>query len=738
MTKLNLISSAILLALAGSSFVTIAEDDKTNNAYLERIKILGNGDKLRTQGGATSLLDELELEKFEFDDINRVLATVPGVNIREEDGYGLRPNIGFRGSTSDRSKKINIMEDGVLIGPAPYSAPAAYYFPMVNRMTAVEVFKGPSVIAYGPNTVGGAINLVTRQIPEEFDMGIDLALASDGYKKGHVFHGETAGKWGYVVEGLWTQADGFKQIDNSNADTGFDKSDLMAKVKYDLSDGKGNHFIEFKFSTADETSDETYLGLTDTDFAANPYRRYAASQAGKMDWEHDTLQLTHFIQLDEVDVTTRAYRHKFHRAWRKFSGFTDGKSILDVLQRPDDPNFQDHYALLTGAQDGTLVVGTNDRSYISQGIQTDIGWTSELFGLNHHFDAGVRFHNDYIERDHFTQNYAMQSGQLVNPTDPSFTTVDKEETDAISLYIQDSITIDNLTITAGLRSENLSSRYQDRRVGQEENWQEKDFSIFIPSISAFYKLDDNYGVFAGVHRGFVPSSPKQNDADVDAETSVSYEFGFRAATPAINAELVAFFNDYENLKESCSFANASSKCPLDTDFNGGNVDVYGLEANIKHSVDLGNLEMPWSISYTYSQSEFKESFDSDFPQWGNIEAGDPVPYMPENQLTASLGLTGDNWQVNLLVKHTGEMRETASDGLDENGNVENNSVPLAGSVIKANTVADFSATYNLNDRHSVYTKVDNITDESHVTSRRPDGARPTKPRQALIGYKFRF
>lgn len=193
---------------------------------IEHISIIGDRQDLKKSAGSVTLIDEAALDKFEYDDIARILATVPGVNIRQEDGYGLRPNIGFRGVTPERSKKINIMEDGVLIGPAPYSASAAYYFPMTSRMTAVEVTKGPSTIKYGPNTVAGALNLITRQVPDVREGGIDLGVGSDGYGKVHGYYGDTIGDFGYLLEGLHLQADGFKQLDGGG-DTGFEKSDFI-------------------------------------------------------------------------------------------------------------------------------------------------------------------------------------------------------------------------------------------------------------------------------------------------------------------------------------------------------------------------------------------------------------------------------------------------------------------------------------------------------------------------------
>lgn len=731
---------AALIASACSAPALAQQADKSSDTSIDRISIIGSQQKLDQAAGAVDVIDELQLEQFNFDDINRILSQVPGVNIRQEDGYGLRPNIGFRGVTPERSKKINIMEDGVLIGPAPYSAPAAYYFPMASRMTAVEVTKGPSTIQYGPNTVAGAINLVSRAIPTDSEGRVDVSAGSDGYYKGHVHYGNTNGAFGYLLEAITLGADGFKELDGGG-DTGFDKTDLMAKFNYQFSVGDTAQLIELKLSRSDETSDETYLGLSDADFAADPYRRYAASQLDTFEADHRQVQLTHVLETDTIQLTTRLYRNDFERDWFKLDNFTSSQggqvpTLLEVMTRPESEANQRFYQVLTGQRDSTsqeiLQLNSNDREFFSQGIQFDLDTEFAVWGLTHEVAAGLRWHEDEIQRNHTATNHFMRSGELT-PTGEATrpTTTNTENTEALSVYVQDTVTLGDLRLTAGVRGELIDGFYQNRNPGFEQDFQHKTTRIWLPSLSGYYALTDQQGVFAGVHKGFVPTSPIQA-ASIAVEESVNYEAGWRYINNGDRVELTGFYSDYSNLIESCSL---SSGCATDQTFAAGEVDVYGLEASWQSSFRLPNgWTLPVAVNYTRTESEFNNTFYSSFAQWGFVEEGNPVPYLAENTGSVSVGVQGNRWDVYLLANYVSDMPEAAQTALTG----DSRDSTLAGVRTDSMLTLDIAASYRVSGRSKVYLKLDNVSEEEDIVSRRPYGARPGKPRQVQLGYQYQF
>ena len=114
--------------------VSALSADEPNNVQIQELLILGTKAEKQKLAGSGIRIDAESIEKHAYSDLNQIISMSPGVYVREEDGYGLRPNIGIRGATSDRSSKITLMEDGVLIAPAPYAAPAAYYVTNASRL----------------------------------------------------------------------------------------------------------------------------------------------------------------------------------------------------------------------------------------------------------------------------------------------------------------------------------------------------------------------------------------------------------------------------------------------------------------------------------------------------------------------------------------------------------------------------------------------------------------------------
>lgn len=734
-SKLFSILMLLLLTTSTLQAQTAKPDsvDVIDKILMERITVVGNPAWMTGIPGAASYIGYTELQKQNYSDINRILRGISGVNIQEEDGFGLRPNIGLRGAGVERSTKVNLMEDGVLIAPAPYSAPAAYYFPNVSRMSSVEVRKGSSQIKYGPNTTGGAINMISTRIPYELKTRAELSAGEFNSSKLHANIGSSYNNFGFLLEGLQIQNDGFKQLDN-NGNTGFDVREFMGKFMVKTSPDAATHQrLELKVGYHDQVSDETYLGLTRDDFQINPLRRYAGSQQDRITAEHLSFVLRHFIQFSEnLDITTTAYRNDFARNWYKLQT-AGGSGLNGLLQNPDSNPLAMSYLRGSTSQDNALRVRANNREYLSQGIQSTVAFNLSTGSLGHSLEAGVRFHQDEEDRFQWEDGYRMQDGTMIltNPGTPGTQANRIGTATALSFYLQDQITLNRFTFTPGFRYENI--RFTDQNFGGADlnregaNLSENEYtvSVFVPGIGATFTLNDEITFLAGIHKGFSPPSPG-SDADTRSEESINLEAGARFANNWLNAEVIGFFNKYDNLLGSDLAAGGGGG--TSAQFNAGKVDVKGIEFAL--NAELSNVlktsfGIPFSINYTFTDAIFGTTFNSSFGPWGTVEKGDEIPFIPRHQMNISTGVSFTKLDVNLNANTTSQMRTVAGSGdIDQQYSTDRY------------FLLDLSGSYKITGSLTAFMNIRNLLDQTYIVSDRPAGVRPGLPRMAMGGIRF--
>ena len=712
---------------------------KLDEVIIKANTILGNKFVAQNRTGASYFLSSEELGDFGYIDINRALKAVPGVNFYEEDGFGLRPNISLRGTSPQRSSKITLMEDGVLIAPAPYSSPAAYYFPSVARMEAIEILKGSSQIQYGPFTTGGVINMISSSIPED-NLKAKFQTSYGTFNSSQVYStiGQSFENVGYVIEYLSMKSNGFKKL-NSADNTGFDIIDLMGKVVLKSNqNSKTPQSLELKYHYYDELSNETYLGISEQDFKKTPFLRYAASQKDVMNAQQTQFMLTHTLNFNpNFKIVTNAYENIFSRNWYKLDGVVLGdtrKGLETVLSNPSEN--ASYFAVLKGIENSgedALFLKANNRIYTAKGIQTkvDLHWYGSS-GAFHDIELGARYHYDEEDRFQWEDGYLIQNSSMVLTSEGARGAKGNRISSAAAFasYLLYKYKYKNLTLTPGIRSETILLKRLDYGISNPEreilnlNSRENSVTAFIPGVGFNYTFSNQLSFFGGLHKGF---SPPGNAPDEKPEESINYELGSRFSKGKLSGELIGYFNDYSNLLGSDLAASGGSGS-LDQ-FNAGSVHVSGIELLLNYNFARENaaVQLPFTFAYTLTDAVFQSTFGSNEDIWGAVKTGDRVPYIARNQWNITARLEHPKFQLNLSSRYNGSFNIEA--GNDSSINIQQ---------VPSNFIIDFSAKYNLNDHLRLTAQVVNLLNEVYLASRVPAGFRPGHPFGIYSGVQFNW
>ena len=173
------------------------------------------------------------------------------------------------------------------------------------------------------------INYLSTPIPAQQLSHLRASYGQNNERISHAYSGGTtplgSGTLGYLVEVFDHRTDGWKTINGfgnlSSANAPIAKTDLTFKLSYDFGD---DNYLEFKTGRTDLDGDVSYIGLTATDFAANPYQRYHTTRYDNMDSDQTRAYLRYLKQFNEdLSMTATIFSNEFNRDWYKI-----GKNTL--------------------------------------------------------------------------------------------------------------------------------------------------------------------------------------------------------------------------------------------------------------------------------------------------------------------------------------------------------------------------------------------------------------------------
>lgn len=738
--------TALVLALpAGATDENPRTESKAK--MLDKLMVIGNPANVENMPGSAQVVTKEDIRQQSYDDVNRVLRKVPGIYVREEDGFGLFPNISLRGVDTTRSAKVTLMEDGVLIAPAPYSAPEAYYAPTAGRMSGMEVLKGSSQIKYGPHITGGVINYLSTPIPLQETVYLKSLMGSFGELRTQGYAGNTfdtkAGQFGILIEGYSRKSDGFKSIDETadfrdGNNTGFSKTEGMIKLSWEP-DTPVYQRLEFKYGRNKLDANETYLGLSETDFKADPLRRYSASRFDNMDTEQNNTYLRYNVSpTDNLDIITTLYSTDFKRNWYKL------KDLRNV-----NGNTLGLSAALAGAQNGegldcikgdmecTLRVRANNREYNAKGIESVGYYRFGSDAVQHEVSAGVRFHKDEVRRFQWDDDYTQAANGTISgmiPGVPGGAGDRLEQTNAVAMFVQDTIKTGPLTLTPGVRYEMLDQTYESP-MGTLQG--DNKMNLIAGGLGAAYQFNDAWTGFGGIHQGFSPPSPSGAVSGLKEETSTSYEAGARYANPkqAFAAEAVAFYTDFKDLIVVGNIGGTGSG----NDENFGKATAYGLEFSAQYDAGIANnwtLRNPWFVSMTYTNAEQQNDAQSTDAEsiFSFGQKGNKVPYIPKLQLSLGTGIESKSWGTSITGSYVSATYTSAN---NVNNQVNGNGGPDARfGKTDSYFVTDLSTYYRVSKTVKIIGGVQNLFNEKYIVSRQPEGPRPGMPQFLYAGIEL--
>lgn len=692
------ISKAVALATAAlfvqHASVSFAQTEAAAGVRLPSILVLGeNAADVSKQLGAVSLVGIEELQLRQPRSTEEILRTVPGVTVKPEEESAVVANIGMRGLSSGDYKTL-ILEDGVPVAPGLFVGNGRYYNPRVSRMEGIEVLKGAASLRYGPSTIGGVINYVTKQ-PRD---GIELSVRGGSWntREANLEVGASSpsgdASFGAVLNRV--SSDGF-------LDKGYDTNDIMIKAGMALSN---NQRVSLKYTDYDNDANISYRG-----YFLNEYRNGADNNPAPDDWfltARRSLDLNHEWDISaNARLNTLVFGSEMYRDYWRYGTNNNASAAAQRWVYTDSLN-------------------GNNRAFERVGVDSRLSVEHQLFGVASESELGLRYMNEEM---------VDQTIQATRATPRSGTVARDvvDSADSVALYAQNRFLLsDTVALTAGLRVESYEQERLDRRrTAAQGNFASTDNTELMPGVGMSWQINPEVQLFGSVYKAFSPSLNGDalnglQDQELEAERSVNLEVGLRGANERMTYEFAAFRMEFDN---QIIPANSNSQFQVT---NGGETLHQGLEFGL--GIDLGaGLSLNTNATYV-TDAEFR---GNRLARNGAITtpSGNRIPYTPELVANMTLEYARGGLRTGLGLHYTDEQY---TDVLNTVALTESLTGFFTGRMASY-ALLDVYAVYEFNDQISVNAAVKNLNDRRYVASLR-QGIYVGPERSFDVGVRYRF
>ncbi|CAA0108127.1 Pesticin receptor [BD1-7 clade bacterium] len=665
---------AVAIGLAAASYASAqdaTESQPTENAVnpvmLEEVVVTAQKREQNLQDTpiAISTFDAQQLDDQEIRDISDISSTAPNVQIAPSPGGTTGATVTIRGVTQVNpaitwEPAVGIYFDGVFVAKN-----VGGLFD-VAELERIEVLRGPQGTLYGKNTIGGAINLVTRKPYEEFAGMVHVGGGNYGYLN----YGASidTGRLGEVAAFTFAyderQRDGFyKNVPDS--ELGFLDPPIQEFNKLDSQSARAAvNFIAGDSVTIDYAFDWAYRDNTPT---------FGQKEDGKTDGAGRVTGAANLDRKDEGSLNSTIYDksrssgHSLHLDW-EIDDSLDFKSITAYRSLSfNDANDYDGLPITIFAAERHANQNQTSQEFQLVGNTDNVVYVVGLYYFNEKSDVYNPFEVNFTSLgppfNYSGQVQSIDNTYGVDATSyAAYTQVDWLVTDDWTLTFGGRYTLEQKDATVDHRDPITANTFVNNpsydpaqlvtlanypfflansevyKTSASDDWQN-----FSPTIAVNYAVIDDVNLYFRAAQGWKAggfnaeaTTEEEARSPYRAETNTSYEVGMKARwwDQRIQTNVAIFKNDIDDMQLS-NFLGAYSEVT-----NAGKAEMYGFELESIIAITEGLTAF---VNYGFLEASYKD-FRKFNPQTGQVEQlkdRAKFPYAPKDKVSVGLEYVAD-------------------------------------------------------------------------------------------------